>query len=113
VVFDFEGSDVPWWSVAYAPGPFTNLGDEPIAVGGSAFLEVVLSSTSFDLTGDEVRISYPGPDRVPVGTTSVVEVVRVEDFEGVSNWVIGVTSEKPFLIGTLTDPPRVYIDIQD
>jgi hypothetical protein len=113
VVFDFEGTDVPWWSVGYASGPFTNLGDEPIPVAGGAFLQVDLASTSYDLSGAEMRLTYEGADRIAVNSTSVVEVVRLEDFEGVSSWVIGVTSEKPFLVGTLTNPPRVFADIQD
>ena len=28
-------------------------------------------------------------------------------------WVIGVTAEKPFTVGTLTDPPRIYVDMAD
>ena len=113
VVFDFEGAEVPWWAVSYAAGPFTNIGDEPVPVAGAAFLQIDLSSTSFDLSGEEVRETYDGPRRIPVESISVTEVVRLEDFEGVSTWIIGVRSEKPFLVGTLTDPPRVYVDIQD
>jgi hypothetical protein len=60
-----------------------------------------------------VRITYEGPDRIDASSNSVTEIVVLEDFEGVSTLIIGVTAEKPFQVGTLTDPPRVYVDIQD
>ncbi len=113
VVFDFEDGDIPWWSVGYAAGPFTSISDEPIPIDGAAFLQVVLSSVGYDLSGAEVRITYSGSERIAGGTNSVVEVVLVDDFEGVSTWVIGVDGMKSFVVGTLTDPPRVYIDIED
>lgn len=113
VVFDFEAGDVPWWSVAYAPGPFVDGSGTTIPIGGSAYLEVLMSASGYDLSGAEVRITYEGPDRIAANTNSVVEVVRTEDFEGVSTWVIAVTGQKPFSVGTLTGPPRVYIDISD
>jgi hypothetical protein len=113
VVFDFEDGDVPWWSVEYTSGPFTSTAGEPIPVAGTAFLRVVLSSTTYDLTGAEVRVTYLGPERIPVNTNSVHEIVLIDDFEGVSSWVIGLDETQPFTVGTLTDPPRVYIDIGD
>ena len=113
VVFDFEGDTASWWSVEYAAGPFVSAADEPIPIAGTEFLRVVLSSTSFDLSGAEVRITYDGPERIEANTNSVVEIVRTDDFEGSSTWVIGVTGIKPFAVGTLTDPPRVFIDVAD
>ena len=114
VVFDFGGdSGTPMYEVGYSSGPFTDLQGTPVPVAGTAFVQVNLASTSFDLSGAEVRITYEGPDRIDVSSNSVTEVVVLEDFEGVSTWIIGVTAEKPFQVGTLTDPPRVYVDIQD
>ncbi len=113
VVFDFEEGDIPWWSVGYTTGPFTAISDEPIPVAGAELLRVVLSASGHDLSGAEVRIVYDGPERIEANTRSVAEIVLIDDFEGVSTWVIGVTGMKPFLVGTLTDPPRVYIDIEN
>lgn len=113
VVFDFEDGDVPWWSAGYTPGPFTSIGDEPIPVAGTDFLRVVLSSTTYDPTGADVRITYPGPQRITADTSSVTEIVLIDDFEGVSTWVIGINGTKPFAVGTLTNPPRFYVDIGD
>ena len=113
IVFEFEDGDIPWWSVGYAAGPFTSISDEPIPINGAEFLRVVLSSVGYDLSGAEVRITYDGPERIAAGTNSVVEVVLIDDFEGVSTWVIGVDAMRSFSVGTLTDPPRVYVDIED
>jgi len=113
VVFGFEAGEIPWWSVGYAAGPFTSISDEPIPIDGSAFLRVVLSSVGYDLSGAEARITYDGPERIGADTNTVLEVVLIDDFEGVSTWVIGVDDMKPFLVGTLTDPPRIHIDIED
>jgi hypothetical protein len=115
IVFDFEGEVVPWWRVEYDPGPFFSTGDDPdpVAVGGTDHLLVVLAATGYDITGAEVRITYSGPERIPVASQSVVEVVRIDDFEGVSAWVIGVEGRRPFRVGTLEGPPRIYIDVAD
>ncbi len=115
VVFDFQGTDVPWWMIGYAAGPtFEGSGGPPVTVDGDAFLRLTMSSSGYDLSGMEVVEVYQGPDVVEIGTNSVTEVARVEDFEGISEWIIGVGGgEKPFLVGTLTDPPRIYVDIQD
>lgn len=113
VVLGFEGDTVPWWSVEYAAGPFVSAADEAIPVGGTAFLRVVLASTSFDLSGSEVRITYDGPERIAANTGSAVEIVRTDDFEGSSTWIVGVMGIKPFAVGTGTEPARVHIDIAD
>ncbi len=115
VVFDFQGTEVPWWEIGYATGPtFEGSGGPPVHVAGDAWLLLTMSSSGYDLSGIEIVTTYNGPDPVPVNTNSVTEVARVEDFEGISQWVIGVSGgEKPYLVGTLLDPPRIYIDIQD
>jgi len=113
VVFDFEDGDIPWWSVGYATGPFHATSDELIPVAGTDFLRIVLSAASYDLEAEEFRMTYEGPRRIDAGTNSVAEIVVISDFEGSMSWVIGVDGTKPFEVGTLTDPPRVYIDIQD
>jgi len=113
VVFDFEGDSVPWWEAGYLPGPFSTTTGELVPVSGTAYLQVLMSASGVDLTGEAFRITYDGPGRIAADTASVVEIVRIEDFEGVSMWVIGVAAEQPFSVGTLQDPPRLYVDIAD
>jgi hypothetical protein len=115
VVFDFERSDiVPWWRVEYAEGPFVGAGGPAVDVDGDAFLRVTLSSSTVDLSGAEIETVYGGPNPIEQETNAVVEMAIVEDFEGVLVWVIGLKDgEHPFLVGSLTDHPRIYVDIGD
>jgi hypothetical protein len=113
VVFEYEADLLPWWEVGYEPGPFLATSGEEVEVDGAAFLQVLMSAGGVDLSGEEPRITYEGSGRIEAGTAGVVEMVRVEDFEGFSVWVIGVPRERPFLVGTLEGPPRLYIDIAD
>ena len=115
VVFDFAGTDgLPAYDIGYAAGPFRNMGDELVEVDGTAFLRVRFEPASrVDLSVDPFAYSYTGPNRFSPGTISVEEVVLLEDFEAIMIWIIGLTAEKPFRVGTLTGPPRIYIDIAD
>jgi hypothetical protein len=117
VVFDFGGTAVPAYDVRYAPGPFYQMGDPDavlVPVDGNAFLQVTMNpARRWDLSVDPIVQTYLGDDRIILNTASVTEVVFIEDFEAHMIWVIGVTEEKPFAVGTLTEPPRIYIDIAD
>jgi len=115
IVFDFAGTDgFPAYDIRYQAGPFRNMADEVVPVAGTAFLRVQLQPASrVDLSVDPYVLTYTGPERIDPGTVSVEEVVFVEDFEANMVWVIGITGEKPFTVGTLTNPPRIYIDIAD
>jgi len=115
IVFDFAGTDgLPAYDIGYAPGPFRNIGDELVEVNGTAFLLARFEPASrVDLSVDPFAYSYTGPNRFSPGTISVEEVVLLEDFEAIMIWIIGLTAEKPFRVGTLTGPPRIYIDIAD
>ncbi len=117
VVFDFGGTAVPAYSVHYDPGPFiTMMGEEggEVAVDGNAFILVhITPAHRADLTGEGPVQTYLGPERIHPASASVEEIVFVDDFEAEMIWVIGVTAEKPFAVGTLTAPPRIYVDIAD
>jgi hypothetical protein len=114
VVFEFRDGAAPASTVEYRSGPFT-LGESglPLTVQGSSFLVVTFPHASgVDLTDPSAPQTYTGPESIsPSGLTHVREVRRLEDFEAVLVWVIGLDSTRPFTVGTLTGPPRVYIDI--
>jgi hypothetical protein len=114
VTFQFRDGSPPAYTVAYEPGPFT-LGEsgQPLTVQGSAFLVVRFPHASgVDLTSPDVTPTYTGPESiVPTGLAHVREVRRLEDFEAVLVWVIGVDGTQPFTVGVLDGPPRVYLDI--
>jgi hypothetical protein len=83
-------------------------------VEGDAFLVARFQpSSTADLSGSEVVMTYDGPRRIDAGQGSVVQLLIIEDFEANLWWAIGLTAEKPFSVGTMTGPPRVYVDIAD
>lgn len=110
VVVEFTGV-VPEYEVAYADPPFIDTSGRAVPVQGEAFLRVRLNGTSqFDsLNGVLV---YSGPKTVTGDTANVVEVVDVDDFEAVAVWVIGLDSQEPLTVSTLTGPGRLVLDIE-
>jgi hypothetical protein len=114
VVFEFRDGTAPAFTVEYEAGPFT-FGESglPITVQGTAFIVIRFPHASgVDLSQPTAPQTYTGPESiVPSGLTHVQEVRRLEDFEAVLVWVIGLDATRPFTVGTLTGPPRVYLDI--
>lgn len=115
VVWTFDG-DVPAYRVAYVERPITEDGSgAPIEVRGDATLQIILTPASgTDLSGEDVRTVYEGPDRIDgsaSGTAVVEEVVLTGDFEATLSWVIGLDRQAPFAVTELSDPTRVVIDI--
>ncbi|HSQ38340.1 MAG TPA: hypothetical protein VLS92_10655 [Acidimicrobiia bacterium] len=115
IVFDFQEPDFPNWEFAYVPGEIEGMaGPEGGWVEGDAFLVARFQpSSTADLSGSEVVMTYDGPRRIDVGLGSVVQLLIIEDFEANLWWAIGLTGEKPFSVGTMTGPPRIYVDIAD
>lgn len=107
VTFTFrEGT--PGYRIAYTDEPITQDGSgEPVAVEGDAHLTVRFEPASgYDMSAGAE--SYTGPDRIP-GDDPVTEVVRTGDFEAVLNWVIGVTSERPYRVETTANAVTIVI----
>lgn len=49
--------------------------------------------------------NLPGPGK------SIEQAIQICDFEGVVAWAIGVDDNRPFTVSTLSNPPRVVIDV--
>jgi hypothetical protein len=115
IVFDFQEPDFPNWEFAYVPGEIEGMVEpEGGWVEGAAFLVARFQpSGTADLSGSEVVMTYDGPRRIDAGTGSVVQLLIIEDFEANLWWAIGLTGGKPFSVGTMTGPPRIYVDIAD
>lgn len=114
VVFEFRDGLPPAYSIAFEPGPFTRgESGQPLDVQGNTFLVVRFPHASgVDLTDPATPLTYTGPESiVPTGLVHVREVRRLEDFEAVLVWVIGVDGTRPFKVGVLEGPQRVYLDI--
>jgi hypothetical protein len=115
IVFDFQEPDFPNWEFAYVAGELEGMVEQEGGwVQGAAFLVARFQpSGTADLSGPEVAMTYDGPRRIDVGTGSVVQLLIIEDFEANLWWAIGLIGEKPFSVGTMTGPPRIYVDIAD
>jgi hypothetical protein len=113
VVFEFRGTSLPGFDVAYADGPVLGSGSgEPIAVEGDGALLVRMEPASgVDLNTPDARPTYTGPERVRGDTVNVTEVVRAGDFEANLEWAIGVDREVPFRIEVLQSPARIVVDL--
>src|SRR5690606_24790448 len=69
IVFEFEApAEEPSWRVGYVEPPVRQDGSgDPVAVEGTAFLELRLTPASgVDLSGEEPRETYAGPLRMDV-----------------------------------------------
>lgn len=113
IVFEFEDA-IPDWQVRYVDPPIV---EDPtadvLAVDGDAFLAFTMApSSAFDLSQVPLRQTYTGPNRIqgPVGSL-VEELVKTGDFEAVMSWVAGLGDKVPFGVTTMSDPPRLIIDI--
>ena len=111
VVFEFEDR-LPGYAVRYVEGPITEDGSgTPVTDEGDNVLEVRMEMASgADLSADELRQTYTGPNRIDPGTPVVTELVRTGDFEAVLTWVIGVRGRPGFNITTVTGN-RLLIEI--
>jgi hypothetical protein len=113
VTFEFRDGSPPEYRIEYESGPFT-FGESglPLTIQGNAFLVVAFPHASgVDLSEPAAPVTYTGPDSIiPDGLAHVAEVRKLEDFEAVLQWVIGLDSTRPFTVRVLDGPPRVYID---
>lgn len=114
IVFDFQGTDgIPGYEVGYEPGPFRNMAEVEVPVTGSVFLSVrMFPASRVDLSVDPYVLTYTGPERLGILGSNIREIVFLEDFEANMIWIVGLDARKPFRVGTLTDPPRIFIDIE-
>lgn len=113
VVFEFDGTGIPMYRVAYADPPFFTSGEgAEVPVDGAFFLQVLaFPGRVVDIEDPDLPRTYPGPDRFEPGLGVIAEIVLIDDFEAAMTWVIGLSAEKGFTVDTLTDPVRLVIDI--
>jgi hypothetical protein len=111
VVVELQGTgELPGWSARYADGPVTiGESDDPAPIAGEAVLLLRLGAWMRTMDG----AGYQGPkDITPTNVEAVQQVLLVDDAEGMSTWAIGLDAPRSYRVSTLTDPPRVVVDIQ-
>jgi len=116
VTLEFEGSGTPGVRVEYVDrGLLVDASGATTPLAGSAALRISLQPASgVDLSGAGSQEVYTGPDRLQgaaAGTTAILEAARVDDFEAVLVWALGMKDEVPFRALRLTDPARVVVEL--
>lgn len=100
------------YEIGYAEGPFADVSGAEADVEGEAFLRIVLhNGTTADLSGEEPRITFDEEPALADDLALITDVVQVSDFEGVSEWVIGLTAELPFDVGGATAEAESVLSI--
>lgn len=109
IVFEFAGDAWPPGTVQYVDGANACASGQPIAgLTGKAILQVAFTSAqSHDDLG---KPTLPGEIKGPGKT--VLSGLRSCDFEGHLTYVFGLSVVEPFKVTTLSNPPRVVIDVK-
>ncbi len=112
VVLTFANG-VPGCDVRYVARPVIADGSgKEVSVEGTAVLRVRMEpALDADLESGSAPRTYTGPVRFSPDAAVISELVRAGGFEAVLVWAVGVDGERPFRVATLTDPPRVVIDV--
>lgn len=119
IVFEFRTVDgapqaTPPYDVDDEDPPFRDSGaGRETHVDGEKFLEVELHPAAIaDLDKEGAPMTYTGPRSIdPAGTTFVSQLALFDAFEGYVKWAVGLDAERPFNVQSVTDPPRVVVDI--
>jgi hypothetical protein len=98
VVFDFAAGGIPGYWIGY---------------NSAGVLTVLLYP--MDATTPYDAGIFDGSGSHTVNEGSIVEVQDAGMGGGSGEWSFDIvlTGQKPFLVGTLADPPRIYVDIAD
>lgn len=110
IVFEFTGG-IPAFTVEPATPPLmADPSGLPISVNGSAFLQIGLNGGT--KVSPEGVSTYGGPTTFAPGFDELIHLVEGGDFEAVSTWYAGLRTEPCIRVLTLSDTPRLVIDIQ-
>lgn len=108
VVLELSGAATPGWGVAWSDEAVAEGSGDVVPLEGDHVLTISASGTAMPEPG-----SFEVPARLgPAGAVAEVQVNGW--FEGYTQVFAGVEGdERPFRVFTLTDPPRLVVDIAD
>lgn len=110
IVFEFEGG-IPAYGIEVVEPPFS--GDPsglPLDVAGNAFLRITFDGGTRMMPDGSA--SYAGPTSFEPGFDELVQLIEGGDFEAVSTWYAGLSTDPCIRVLALTDPARLVIDIE-
>jgi hypothetical protein len=64
------------------------------------------------LRQSDLHTQYSGPTDMMTGAPTIVEVRRIQDFEGVVQLALGINGSGCYRVSWLTDPDRLVIDVE-
>lgn len=105
LVVQTDGGPPPAFDVRYVPQIIEDGSGRVIPVTGGAKLQVVIHAQGHNAAGDR---SFVLP---AVGGETFKRLVFAGDFEGQVTLGIGTRARLPFRVFTLTNPPRVVLDV--
>jgi hypothetical protein len=110
IVFEYQDG-LPELEVAQATPPLlADASGMELDVAGNAFLRITLrGGTKQTNAGGS---SYPGPTEFTPGFDRLVEMEEGGDFEAVNTWYVGMSGDACIRGFTLSDPPRIVIDLE-
>jgi hypothetical protein len=106
LVIELTGAVVPSYEIKVA-STFTSTSGQAVQVDGNAFFSVRVAGQAHTDAGAK---SYPQPDPYRPGLPLIREVKRVEDFEGVVIFGVGLERLACPNVLTLLSPPRIVLD---
>jgi hypothetical protein len=110
VVLTLGGTGRPGWRVEYVDQPTSDGSGSPVAVAGSAYLQVLVPGVG---NPGDTGVPEPAARRLtPAGGQVVQEVVLDGVFEGQYTAYIGVSDRLPFRVSRLDGPARVVVDVR-
>jgi len=105
LVVQTDGRFAPRFDVRYVPQIIEDGSGRTLFVPGAAKLQVIIFAQGHNAAGDR---SFVLPR---VGGETLKGIVFAGDFEGQTTLGLGVRGRLPFRVFTLTNPPRVVIDV--
>ncbi|MEX0629382.1 MAG: hypothetical protein WEE67_02985 [Chloroflexota bacterium] len=111
IVFEFMEDGTPEFRIEAADPPFSmDPSGMPMAVNGSAFLQIILNGGT--KVGDDGSPTYTGPTEFGPGFDQLVDLIERGDFEAINNWYVGMAGEGCLRAFVLSDPSRIVIDLE-
>lgn len=106
-----SSAKVPGYHVQYVTNPTSPNSGNPVAVTGSFSLRVIITRVG---TPVDTGVAYPTNNQfTPTNTVVVKHVVLDSVSHDQFTGFIGVSAKKPFRVGHLNSPPRVYVDVKN
>jgi hypothetical protein len=106
IVFEYAGTAVPPFTIKPATPPFDkDPSGLPLAVSGEVFVEIVFREVP-SIEG------FSGPRSFNVGLPVVTDLEQRGDWEGVQQWIVGLSRQACIRVFSLKSPSRWVIDLK-